>query len=131
MAELHQHLALQAGGVGQAFNGQQPVACKCGGHGQRDGTGTARGDEAGLGPGGLRHSVRGQLVQVLHLDKFAGDGGHRGDGLGHHDRGAEHGHGARSVDDRPQAELAPDVAHRRLWRGEPRGGIHASSASAG
>ena len=56
----------------------------------------------------------GLALQVVDLDELGqqlGDGPHR---LRHHDRGAERRHGARHVDDRPQAQAAPDVARASM-----------------
>ena len=52
---------------------------------------------------------RGLAVQVADLDELGQDAAHRLDRLGHHDRGAQRGHGAGDVDDAPQAELGADV----------------------
>ena len=48
-------------------------------------------------------------LELVDLDELRQDRGHRAHGLRHHDRGAERRHGARDVDDRPQAEFAADV----------------------
>ena len=112
VAAGHDHAALHAGRVGQAVHAGRVEAGDAGRGAQQQARGGAAGDVPGLGAGVAGDDGARRGLQLGDVDARPAGLGHGRGHLRRHDRAAQPGGGAGSVDDGAHAEALVHAAHR-------------------